>query len=79
MRHDTAIRAICIYMYTTLLSGPGKKKKNTTSSVDGDYIASMYIAESFLLEALGWRFSTDPDKFKARDFEPSFDVLGCTD
>ena len=51
MRHDTAIRAICIYMYTTLLSGPGKKKKNTTSSVDGDYIASMYIAAYAVLVA----------------------------
>ena len=38
--------------------------------------ASATAAISFLLEALGWRFSTDPDK--ARDFEPSFDVLGCT-
>ena len=39
--------------------------------------ASATAAISFLLEALGWRFSTDPDK--ARDFEPSFDVLGCVD
>ena len=38
-------------MYTTLLSGPGKKKKNTTSSVDGDYIASMYIAAYAVLVA----------------------------
>ncbi|CAE7237649.1 unnamed protein product [Symbiodinium sp. CCMP2456] len=31
---------------------------------------------SFLLKALGWKFSTDPDK--AKDFDRNFDVLGCT-
>ncbi|CAE7229947.1 unnamed protein product, partial [Symbiodinium microadriaticum] len=29
---------------------------------------------SFLLSALGWKFSTDPEK--AKDFAPQFDVLG---
>ena len=31
---------------------------------------------SFLLSALGWKFSTDPEK--AKDFAPQFDVLGCS-
>ncbi|CAE7239607.1 unnamed protein product [Symbiodinium sp. CCMP2592] len=38
--------------------------------------ASATAAIKFLLSALGWRFSTDPDK--ARDFDSTFDVLGCT-
>ena len=33
-------------------------------------------AIAFLLGALGWRFSTDPEK--ARDFASCFDVLGCS-
>ena len=31
---------------------------------------------SFLLSALGWKFSTDPEK--AKDFSSQFDVLGCS-
>ena len=43
---------------------PGALAKSATDSI------------SFLLSALGWKFSTDPEK--AKDFAPQFDVLGCS-